>query len=125
MDRDRYRSRTHWFRGRLQYFYHLGAVVKEQREIIAVKKLLLTSIAALFLVTPANAEPINSADVWVIDADTIQVHHHHPNVRLVGLNAPETRNAACPAEAELGARATQRLRELVRAGELDFAFVRC
>jgi len=90
-----------------------------------MKKLLLTGIAALFLAMPAFAEPINPADIWVLDADTIQVYHQHPNVRLVGFNAPETRNASCPAEAELGARATRRLRELVRAGGLDFEYVRC
>src|SRR5262249_47976213 len=48
-----------------------------------------------------------------------------PYVRLVGLNAPETSNAACPAEADLGARATRRLRELVKLSNLDFEYVRC
>src|SRR5262249_51347388 len=90
-----------------------------------MKKVFLTSIAALFLATPAFAEPINPADIWVIDGDTIQVYRPHPNVRLVGLNAPETRNAACQAEAELGARATRRLRELVKLGNLDFTYVHC
>jgi micrococcal nuclease len=90
-----------------------------------MKRLFLPGIAALLLAMPAFAEPINPADIWVIDADTIQVYRQHPNVRLVGFNAPETRNAACPAEAELGARATRRLHELVRAGGLDFEYVRC
>ena len=85
----------------------------------------ITGIAALFLATPAFAEPINPADIWVIDGDTIQIYHQHPNIRLVGFNAPETRNAACQAEADLGAKATRRLRELVRAGSLDFEYVRC
>ena len=88
-------------------------------------RFFITGIAGLFLAMPANTEPINPADIWVLDGDTIQVHHQHPNVRLVGFNAPETRNASCPAEAELGARATRRLRELVRAGGLDFEYVRC
>jgi endonuclease YncB( thermonuclease family) len=55
----------------------------------------------LFLATgtaPANTAPIDPADIWVIDADTIRVHNKQPNVRLVGFNAPETRNASCPAE---------------------------
>jgi len=47
------------------------------------------------------------------------------NVRLVRFNAPETRNAQCQAEAELGAKATRRLRELVREGRLEFTYVRC
>jgi endonuclease YncB( thermonuclease family) len=90
-----------------------------------MKKLLLTSIATLFLATPAFAEPIDPANIQIIDGDTLQVHHQHPNIRLVGFNAPETRNAACQAEADLGAKATRRLRELVRAGRLDFEYVRC
>jgi len=48
-----------------------------------------------------------------------------PNVRLVGFNAPETRRAACDAERQLGAKATRRLRDLVRAGDLDFVYVAC
>src|SRR5215472_5510000 len=90
-----------------------------------MKKTLLTSIAALILVTAANAEPIDPNDIWVIDGDTLQAYHQHPNVRLVGFNAPETRNAACQAEADLGARATRRLRDLVKLGNLDFKYVRC
>ena len=90
-----------------------------------MKKLLLTGIATLFLAIPANAKPIDPTDIFVLDADTIQVYHQHPNVRLVSFNAPEIHNASCPAEAELGARATRRLRELVRAGGLEFEYVRC
>jgi endonuclease YncB( thermonuclease family) len=59
----------------------------------------------------------------VIDGDTIRVHHKQPNVRLVGFNAPETRRAQCNAERELGAKATRRLRDLVRQGNLDFEYV--
>ena len=92
---------------------------------ITMTRFFITGIATLFLAIPANTAPIDPADVWVIDADTIQVYRQHPNVRLVGFIAPETRNAGCNAEAELGARATRRLRELVRAGGLDFESVRC
>src|SRR6516162_7035818 len=42
-----------------------------------------------------------------------------------GFNAPETRRAACEAERLLGAKATRRLRDLVRAGNLDFEYVAC
>src|SRR6516225_11162021 len=49
----------------------------------------------LIIAVPANAERIDPADIWVIDGDTIQIYRQHPNVRLVGFNAPETRNAAC------------------------------
>jgi endonuclease YncB( thermonuclease family) len=79
----------------------------------------------LTLATPAAAESIDPADVTVIDGDTIAVYHMQPNVRLVGFNAPESSNAACEAERQLGVRATQRLHELVRAGHLDFEYVEC
>jgi endonuclease YncB( thermonuclease family) len=61
----------------------------------------------------------------VLDGDTIRVYHQQPNVRLVGFNAPETRRAECDAEAELGARATRRLRDLIRGDNLDFIYVKC
>src|SRR5262249_16275005 len=78
----------------------------------------------LILSTPSLAEPIEPSDIRVIDGDTIRVYHVQPNVRLVGFNAPETTNT-CQAEAELGARATRRLRDLIRAGNLKFEYVRC
>jgi len=88
-------------------------------------KINATLFALLLIAVPADAEPIDPADIQIIDADTIQAYHQHPNVRLVGFNAPETRNAACQGEADLGTKATQRLRELVKAGNLDFSYVRC
>jgi endonuclease YncB( thermonuclease family) len=90
---------------------------------IFLRKLALVLFIALS--RPVSAEPIDSADTRVIDGDTIRVYHKQPNVRLVGFNAPETRRAACQAERELGAKATRRLRDLVRAGNLDFVYVAC
>jgi endonuclease YncB( thermonuclease family) len=77
------------------------------------------------LLIPASAGPINPEDIRVIDGDTIRVHHQQPNVRLVGFNAPETRRAQCELERGLGAKATRRLRDLVREGNLEFEFVAC
>jgi endonuclease YncB( thermonuclease family) len=69
---------------------------------------------------------IISSEVHVVDGDTIRVRQKKPDVRLVGFNAPETGGlATCPAERELGAKATRRLRELVQAGGLEFHFVDC
>src|SRR5262252_6324102 len=85
----------------------------------------LTIIITLAIATRALAEPIDPSDIRVVDGDTIRVYHQQPNVRLVGFNAPETRNAACDAEAELGARATRRLHDLIREGHLEFQYVRC
>jgi endonuclease YncB( thermonuclease family) len=86
--------------------------------------LMLAFLLALATST-ARAEPIEPGDVYVIDGDTINVFHVQPNVRLVGFNAPESSNAACEAERQLGVRAAQRLFELVRAGHLDFEYVEC
>ena len=86
--------------------------------------LMLALLLALATST-ARVEPIEPGDVYVIDGDTINVFHVQPNVRLVGFNAPESSNAACEAERQLGVRATQRLLELVRAGHLDFQYVEC
>ena len=79
----------------------------------------------LALSCTVSAEPIDPSDIRIIDRDTIRVYHEQPNVRLVGFNSPETRRAACEAERELGAKATRRLRDLVRAGNLDFVYVAC
>src|SRR4051794_31366731 len=46
-------------------------------------------------------------------------------VRLVGFKAPETRNAACTAELQLGYRAKGRLLDLVRQGPSDLRLVPC
>jgi endonuclease YncB( thermonuclease family) len=77
------------------------------------------------MVAPALTAPIDVEDVFVRDGDTIEVFHEPPNVRLVGFNAGETDDRAhCPAEREIGLKATRRLRELVHAGDLDFEFVK-
>jgi endonuclease YncB( thermonuclease family) len=86
---------------------------------------MFTFVALILLTASAAAAPIDSADIHVIDGDTIRVRHTKPDVRLVGFNAPETRRAACEAEVELGAKATRRVRELVRTNDLDFEFVPC
>ena len=74
-----------------------------------------------------SKRPIISSDVHVVDGDTIRIRQKKPDVRLVGFNAPETGDrATCPAERELGVKATRRLRELVlQAGGLEFYFVDC
>jgi endonuclease YncB( thermonuclease family) len=90
-----------------------------------IRKNLVLATLATVTAAPTGAEPIAPADIYVIDADTIRVRNQPPNVRLVGFNAPETRHAACVAEQQLGDRAKNRLRELVRVGELDLTYVAC
>lgn len=49
----------------------------------------------------------------VVDGDTFYVRNQP--IRIADIDAPETHPARCPYEAELGKRATQRLRELLNA----------
>lgn len=77
------------------------------------------------LVTSAVAQPIIPETIHVIDGDTVALKGSGPHIRLVGFNAPETRNAQCSEEAELGERAKDRLNQLVSDGSLDLIFVRC
>jgi endonuclease YncB( thermonuclease family) len=52
-----------------------------------------------------------SADIYVIDGDTIIVDREH--IRLVGLDAPEIRHARCDAELARGIEAKARLLSLI------------
>lgn len=54
---------------------------------------------------------------YVFDGDTVEVTCGAEvlTARLVGFDTPETKAPGCAAEAELGRRATERLRELVKA----------
>ncbi len=73
----------------------------------------------------ATAEPIDPARVRVIDGHTIAVEGKPRNIRLVGFYAPGIRNAKCKAEARLGEKATNRLRELVKKRPLELTIVAC
>ncbi len=90
-----------------------------------MKTTILSLLAFTMLVNPAMAEPIEPASVRVIDGDTIAVGGRKPNIRLVGFNTPEIRNAKCEDEGRLGVNATNRLRELVQAEPLELTIVRC
>jgi micrococcal nuclease len=56
-------------------------------------------------------------DNCVIDGDTF--YFVGQKIRIADIDAPETSGAQCASEAELGARATLRLRELLNAGPFD------
>lgn len=90
-----------------------------------MKRIAAAIIMGVLLASAASAVPIEARHIHVIDGDTVRIMHRRPDVRLVGFNAPETYRAACEAERELGERATQRLRELVRREKLEFEFVAC
>lgn len=55
----------------------------------------------------------------VIDGDTFYLRGR--SIRLADIDAPETSPARCAREAELGAAATRRLRDLLNAGPFELA----
>ena len=75
----------------------------------------------------ARSEPIKPSQIFVVSGDTIEVFNRRPAVALLGFKAPERRpaRAQCAAERALGSRATQRVRELVSGGGLDYQARRC
>ncbi len=90
-----------------------------------MRTIALSLLALTLFATPAMAEQIEPASVRVIDGDTIAVDGRRSNIRLVGFNTPEIRNAKCEDEGRLGVNATNRLRELVQADPLELTIVRC
>jgi endonuclease YncB( thermonuclease family) len=85
----------------------------------------LLAALGLILAGLAQSEPLNPADVNVIDGDTIRVGGK--TVRLVGFDAPELgRKAHCGLDRVLAARAASRLRKVVRTGgDLDLKIISC
>lgn len=55
----------------------------------------------------------------VVDGDTIWIAGE--KVRIADIDTPETHPPRCPAEAELGDRATRRLQALLNAGPIELA----
>jgi endonuclease YncB( thermonuclease family) len=76
-------------------------------------------------VAAVPAVPLSPSRIAVVDGDTIRVSGEPRSIRLVGFNAPETRDPQCASEATLGDRAKARLRELVGSGNVTLARVPC
>ncbi|CAH1656742.1 Nuclease-like protein [Hyphomicrobiales bacterium] len=68
------------------------------------------AVLALVLVTPAIAQE----RILVLDGDTIAVGRER--IRVIGVDAPETFDARCPAEKALGDKATAAMRQMVAQG---------
>jgi micrococcal nuclease len=90
----------------------------------ALRLLVLPGLVLVALLTGQSAATIvEPRQVHVIDGDTITVNGK--TIHLVGFIAPEIRDAQCKVERDLGDKAANRLRELVRAGGLDYSPVMC
>jgi endonuclease YncB( thermonuclease family) len=72
-----------------------------------------------------SAGAIIPSRILVLDGDTIRIDGRKPDVRLVGLNAPETSRAECKGERDLGEAATRRLQQIVNGSALDLRYVAC
>ncbi|WP_129793409.1 thermonuclease family protein [Sphingosinicella sp. CPCC 101087] len=76
---------------------------------------------------PKNGRPapvgarIDPATVRVVDGDTLDVAGMR--VRIADIDTPEIFSPRCPREAELGARATRRLRALVDEGPFELVAI--
>jgi endonuclease YncB( thermonuclease family) len=68
--------------------------------------LLVFGFVGIFVAAMVRAQSLDPPNVRVIDGDTIAVHGLHDRIRLMGINAPETQDAECWAELELGLRAS-------------------
>jgi len=70
----------------------------------------------LLISSAVHADPMKAGDIYVIDGDTIDVHGQR--IRLVGFDAPELGGRAhCGIERMLAARATSRLRQMIKLGD--------
>lgn len=95
---------------------------------LILQALIITAltVGALWVYTRATAPVPGDCRVrYVYDGDTIAMDCGAGEVtaRLQGLNAPETRDAACDAERQAGKRATDRLRALVKTGRNRIALM--
>lgn len=72
--------------------------------------MIRAALLVLLLVAPAIAQE----RILVLDGDTIAVGRER--IRIIGLDAPETFDARCPAEKALGDRATTAMRQMVTQG---------
>jgi len=117
------RSRQRQRRGRWLVFLALAPAV-----ILAVAAWYYASSrqAAVASAIPSSAvESIAGNRLTVTDGDTIHISGQSKATRLVGFNAPETINARCDRERELGNRATARLKQLVGTSNLQLRMVAC
>jgi hypothetical protein len=73
-------------------------------------------ILFLLLASIAHADAVKPADIYVVDGDTIEALGKR--IRLVGFDAPELGgHAHCGLERMLAARATSRLRQMIKSSD--------
>jgi endonuclease YncB( thermonuclease family) len=88
----------------------------------------LLALVLMILAAPigcASADAVKANDIYVIDGDTIEALGKR--IRLVGFDAPELgAHARCGLERMLAARATSRLRQMIKlSDDIDLQIVEC
>jgi len=86
---------------------------------------LAALLLALIGIAEARSDPIAARDIDVVDGDTIAVNGK--TIHLVDFEAPELgKRAHCGLERMLAARATSRLRQIIRTGDdVDLQLIEC
>jgi endonuclease YncB( thermonuclease family) len=123
----RYRRRQSWRIGRVERLLLVWIIAGVAGFAATGHKIELPQIAAAIEdeSDPAFSLAFTPQWVTVVDGDTIRIAEEVRSVRLVGFNAPESRDPGCRAEGALGERAKTRLRQLVSASRLNFSPVAC
>jgi endonuclease YncB( thermonuclease family) len=96
--------------------------------IEAMQMRTLLALVLMILAAPigcASADAVKANDIYVIDGDTIEALGKR--IRLVGFDAPELgAHARCGLERMLAARATSRLRQMIKlSDDIDLQIVEC
>jgi len=89
------------------------------RTALAILMALATAtlwIALFMFVKAAKAETVDPHKVYVIDGDTVVIARER--IRLLGIDAPETREARCERERVAGYETTARVVDLLRFGRI-------
>jgi micrococcal nuclease len=73
-------------------------------------------IALFMFVKPAKGETVDARRIYVIDGDTIALARER--IRLLAIDAPETRDARCEREREAGYATKARVVDLLRFGRV-------
>ena len=77
----------------------------------------LFALLAVLVPVPAIAETFDGRRAIITDGDTIALGSER--VRILNIDAPETRGSRCERELVLGLKAKERLAVLLRAGVVD------
>ena len=78
---------------------------------------MIRIVLAVLGPSPALAETFNGGRAFIIDGDTFALGSER--VRILNIDAPETRGSRCERELVLGLKAKERLAGLLRAGSVN------